>query len=154
MREPLIHFLPISSVALTAAWLCGLWVDRLCEHPWRALNVFVTAMILAMGVWAYTTVPPQLLMITFGLGCALVVLAATDLSTMRLPDIVTIPLLLGGLLLRLKAIEPSLVDRLAGALIGYAIFVVVRALYRKARSRDGLGLGDAKLAAEAGPWLG
>ena len=34
------------------------------------------------------------------------------------------------------------------------LFLGLRALYRRVRGRDGLGLGDVKLAAVAGAWLG
>jgi leader peptidase (prepilin peptidase)/N-methyltransferase len=35
-----------------------------------------------------------------------------------------------------------------------ATFLALRILYRRLRGRDGLGLGDVKLAGVAGAWLG
>ena len=37
---------------------------------------------------------------------------------------------------------------------GFAAFAAIAGIYRRARGREGLGLGDAKLLAAAGAWLG
>ena len=37
---------------------------------------------------------------------------------------------------------------------GFAAFAAIASIYRRARGREGLGLGDAKLLAAAGAWLG
>ncbi len=49
--------------------------------------------------------------------------------------------------------EP-LADHAIGAIAGYAVLAGVGWLYRRLRGREGLGLGDAKLLAVAGAWLG
>jgi leader peptidase (prepilin peptidase) / N-methyltransferase len=48
----------------------------------------------------------------------------------------------------------SLVQSLAGALIGYASFVAVEVAFKKLKSYDGLGRGDAKLFAVGGALCG
>ena len=45
-------------------------------------------------------------------------------------------------------------DRVAGAACGYLGLWLVALIYRRLRGRDGLGLGDAKLLAAAGAWVG
>ncbi len=45
-------------------------------------------------------------------------------------------------------------DAAIGAVAGYASLALIAALYRRARGVDGLGLGDAKLLAAAGVWIG
>jgi leader peptidase (prepilin peptidase)/N-methyltransferase len=45
------------------------------------------------------------------------------------------------------------VASLAGAAIGYGAAFAVREIYRFARGRNGLGLGDVKLLAAAGAWI-
>jgi leader peptidase (prepilin peptidase)/N-methyltransferase len=47
-----------------------------------------------------------------------------------------------------------LVDHALGALAGFVSFAAIAGVYRRARGREGLGLGDAKLLAAAGAWLG
>lgn len=84
------------------------------------------------------------------LGWTLLALALLDLSHHWLPDRLTLPLVAGGLVIGTAA--P--VDRAIGAVAGFASLWLVAAAYRRARGRIGLGLGDAKLFAALGAWLG
>ena len=98
------------------------------------------------------------------LGWSLLTLALVDLAALRLPDIMTWPLCAAGIVVagfRLggPAMAPgfdpdALRDHLLGAAAGYAALAGLAAAYRRLRAREGLGLGDAKLAACAGAWLG
>jgi len=76
-----------------------------------------------------------------------------DAKHLILPDYLTLPLIPLGLLL-VRWQPPDLTDRLTGACLGFAVFAAIGALYRRLRGRDGLGLGDAKLLAGAGAWVG
>lgn len=80
-------------------------------------------------------------------------LALIDLRCYRLPDPLTLPMLLVGLLVTSRAWPASLPDHLLGAVVGYGALAIIAWLYRSARGRDGIGLGDAKLLAAAGAWL-
>lgn len=96
---------------------------------------------------------------TCGLGWALMTLAWIDARHFLLPDVLTLPLLLGGLAacaaLEPSALEPgALQDRLLGAVAGYGGLRGVALLYRALRGREGIGAGDAKLLAACGAWLG
>ena len=96
--------------------------------------------------WAATRADGWILWASCGLGWTLLVVAAIDLQTYRLLDILTLPLTLAGLLVAF-IIDPSILpDHLIGALAGILCFAIVSSLYRRVRNRDGLGLGDAKLA--------
>jgi leader peptidase (prepilin peptidase)/N-methyltransferase len=88
-----------------------------------------------------------------GLGGALAALISFDLTTLRLPDALTLPLLVAGLLVAMVS-SPSLLDRVLGAGVGYGLLWSVATGYRWVRGHVGLGLGDAKLMAAAGAWLG
>lgn len=94
------------------------------------------------------------------LGWWLLALALIDLRLWLLPDALTLPLIAIGLLLAgLREVAPMLpapppTDALLGAALGYAGFALLGWLYRRLRNREGLGLGDAKLLAAAGAWLG
>ena len=48
---------------------------------------------------------------------------------------------------------PDAFDSLFGALIASGAFYLFRAIYEWLRGREGLGLGDVKLAAVAGAWI-
>lgn len=97
------------------------------------------------------------------LGWWLLALAAIDLACWRLPDGLTLPLLLAGLAeaWALGARDPGhappwalLADRGLAALLGFACLALLASLYRRVRGREGVGLGDAKLLAAGGAWCG
>lgn len=91
--------------------------------------------------------------LTAALGGALLYLAVYDIRHFLLPDAVTIPLLVAGLLNALWQ-APGLVERAVGGLAGFGIIAGLALVYRRFRGREGIGLGDAKLLAAGGAWLG
>ena len=84
---------------------------------------------------------------------ALAWLTWIDSRTLRLPDIITLPLIVAGLAINLVAFGVWRAP-LAGAVFGYGALVALETGYRALRGRDGLGRGDAKLLAAAGAWCG
>ncbi|OUJ03009.1 prepilin peptidase [Acetobacter cibinongensis] len=92
---------------------------------------------------------------TIVLGWVLLALSWIDFETFLLPDVLTLPLLVGGLVEgTISADGPSLLSRVAGALAGWALLVTVSIVYKAVRGRAGIGGGDAKLLAAGGAWLG
>jgi leader peptidase (prepilin peptidase)/N-methyltransferase len=83
-----------------------------------------------------------------------VALSIADFRQMILPDRLNFLLALGGIGQAAIVGQPSLLDSLAGALLGFCILAAVAALFRHARGIDGLGYGDQKFAAAAGLWVG
>jgi leader peptidase (prepilin peptidase) / N-methyltransferase len=96
----------------------------------------------------------QVILPTVMLGGALVALSAIDLATLRLPDAITLPLIAAGLLCATLLEWDTFGWRLAAAALGYGVLYGVAAIYLRLRGRHGLGLGDAKLLAASGTWLG
>jgi leader peptidase (prepilin peptidase)/N-methyltransferase len=88
------------------------------------------------------------------LALALAALSAIDLAEYRLPDALTLPLTALGVAATSLVLDASLWWQAASALIGFAVLAGVAVAYAKLRGRAGLGLGDAKLLAAAGAWLG
>jgi leader peptidase (prepilin peptidase)/N-methyltransferase len=86
----------------------------------------------------------------------LVYLAYIDLRTFRLPDAITLPLILSGLLVSGFSNQGfvSFWDSAIGATLGYLSLWLLNSLYRFAKQQDGIGMGDAKLLAALGAWLG
>ena len=87
---------------------------------------------------------------------ALLYLAYIDWRTLRLPNAITFPLIFLGIAFNsisdLHLTTPS--AALIGALLGYASLWALNAGYRLLKNRNGIGMGDAKLLAALGAWLG
>jgi len=107
----------------------------------------------AIALWSAAVFSGWLLWASCALGWALLALSLIDLRCYRLPDFLTLPLLLGGLGVALWAWPEALPEHLLGAALGYACMAAVGWVYRVLRGRDGIGLGDAKLLAAGGAWL-
>jgi len=93
-------------------------------------------------------------MATLLLGWALFLLAVIDAASFRLPDAITLGAGVAGLAVTWIVSRDQLVAHLAGAALGFALLAGLALFYRRLRGREGLGLGDAKLAAVGGAWLG
>jgi leader peptidase (prepilin peptidase) / N-methyltransferase len=94
-----------------------------------------------------------------GLALVMIAIAVIDARHFLIPN----ECVLAGLVLGLAAAAAEArsgrwVANLAGAagrgLVVALLFLAFRTLYRRLRGRDGIGLGDVKLAAVAGVWLG
>jgi leader peptidase (prepilin peptidase)/N-methyltransferase len=91
---------------------------------------------------------------TLTLAVILLRLSWIDMKEHRLPDIYTIPLILAGLIMSTAEGNAVLIASLIGGAIGFVVFAVIGQLFFVRTGREGLGLGDAKLFAAAGTWLG
>jgi leader peptidase (prepilin peptidase)/N-methyltransferase len=94
------------------------------------------------------------LVLSLCLGWSLLVLALVDAIAFRLPDLLTLPLVVAGLVAAQLLPGEHLLDHAEAAILGYFVFWTIAFVYRHLRGKEGLGLGDAKLAAVAGSWLG
>jgi leader peptidase (prepilin peptidase)/N-methyltransferase len=108
----------------------------------------------ALTLLAFALLPARDAFVGLPLLWTLTVLAAIDVRTYRLPDVLTLPLLVAGILISVIGLGPSLISSSLGALVGYGALWLISASYRRLRGRDGLGLGDAKLLAALGAWNG
>ncbi|MGD8326686.1 MAG: A24 family peptidase [Sphingomonadales bacterium] len=91
---------------------------------------------------------------TLMLSAALAFLIIYDFRHFLLPNIVTIPLLILGLVFRALQSIDAFITSLIGVMLGIMLLVLISLGYRKLRGREGLGFGDAKLVGAAGAWLG
>jgi leader peptidase (prepilin peptidase)/N-methyltransferase len=134
-----------------------LWRRGQCAHCRAELGAFyplIELAALAVALSAAWLLSGWLLPVSCALGWTLLTLAAIDQRHFLLPDVLTLPLIPAGLLVA-WAIDPALVLRhVVGAVAGFAAFAAIAFVYRRLRRREGLGLGDAKLLAAAGAWLG
>lgn len=88
------------------------------------------------------------------LGCLLLTLAAIDVDHLFLPDRLTLGGVLAGFLLQAVSPTGSLAEAAQGALFGGGILLGVAGVWILATGREGMGLGDAKMLAMIGAFLG
>src|SRR5205085_4042618 len=109
---------------------------------------------IAIVAWAALLTSGAILFASCLYGWALLLLAAIDWRVQLLPDVVTLPLLVAGLIVAfLLPLDPWR-DHAFGAAAGFAALALLGWLYHRLRRREGLGLGDAKLSAAIGAWIG
>jgi leader peptidase (prepilin peptidase) / N-methyltransferase len=97
--------------------------------------------------------PPGTIVLSLCLATALALLSAIDVQIQRLPDNLTLPLVVAGILVNSSGGWEQMIWHAAAAVVGFLMLYGLAAFYRKFRNKDGLGLGDAKLLAAAGAWV-
>jgi leader peptidase (prepilin peptidase) / N-methyltransferase len=128
-----------------------------CRHCGRPVGWFYPAVelaALAVALIALAVDDIDTAWLDCLLGWWLLVLAWIDVRRWILPDVLTLPLIVAGLLAAAVLDPDSLADRALGAALGYLALRAVAWAYLRLRGREGLGQGDAKLLAAAGAWLG
>ena len=105
-----------------------------------------------MSLLAHPNLPQVLA--TVGLSACLLAIAVIDLRSLRIPDALSLPLIGFGLLWSVARSAPALSDALIGAAVGFGLLALIGEVYFRRNGTEGLGLGDAKLFAAAGAWLG
>ena len=85
---------------------------------------------------------------------ALIVITFIDFEHKIIPDVISIPGILYGLLAALVLPRISFFDSLLGGLLGGGSLLVVAGFYYLLTKQEGMGLGDVKLLAMMGAFLG
>ena len=149
------HALGVRDLVPLASFVALRGRCRFCGAPigWDVLAIEVAA--TGVALWAVLAgLDGAVLWASCALGWALLTLGWIDAVCLRLPDVLTLPLILAGLA-EAAWLEPeALRARAFGAAFGYTALWAVAWAYRRARRREGLGLGDAKLLAAGGAWVG
>lgn len=127
---------------------------RHCRAPIGSFPLAVEVAALGVAVWAVLAAPEAGVWWTCLLGWTLLTLTWIDVRTMLLPDVLTLPLVIAGLIATAMEDPDALGDHALAAAVGYGCLAGFAWLYRRLRGREGLGLGDAKLLAAIGAWSG
>ena len=129
--------------------------------PRRIVHAILLAVLYAVGAAAAAFILPPgnrtgaaAILLSAALASTLIALSAIDLSEFRLPDRLTLPLGLAGCLLAGPMVGEALAWRVASAVAGFLAFYLIAKAFLHLRGYPGLGLGDAKLLAASGAWLG
>jgi leader peptidase (prepilin peptidase)/N-methyltransferase len=140
--------IPFASYLARRGW-CRCGQARL---SWLHPSIELAALAVALS--ATTVLSGWLLWVSLGLGWVLLTLAVIDFREFVLPEMMTLPLIPAGLIVAWSIDPGLLIGHALGALAGFASFAAIAGSYRRVRGQDGLGIGDAKLLAAAGAWLG
>jgi leader peptidase (prepilin peptidase)/N-methyltransferase len=111
----------------------------------------LTAAMFVAAAWYYG--PTPLLASRLVFGCALLVLFAIDLEHHLLPNVITLPGIVVGFVFSVF-VEPGWVASLIGILVGGGSLYAVAEAYYRVRHEEGLGMGDVKMLAMIGAFLG
>jgi len=90
---------------------------------------------------------------TVVLGGLLLAAAWIDLRVRRIPDPLTAATVLTGMAAS-TVLGADLLAAAIGVVAGYGVFFLFNEAFRRVRGYDGIGMGDAKLLAGLGAWLG
>jgi leader peptidase (prepilin peptidase)/N-methyltransferase len=127
---------------------------RYCRAPISARYPIVEALTCAIFLlhW-YVFGPTPLLVVRLAFACALVVLFAIDLEHQILPNVITVPGIVVGLLCSVF-LPPGPVMSLAGAAVGGGLLWAIAEGWYQLRKVEAMGFGDVKMLAMTGAFLG
>jgi leader peptidase (prepilin peptidase) / N-methyltransferase len=111
----------------------------------------LTALMFGLAWWYLG--PGLLLVSRLLLGCALIVLFAIDLEHHLLPNAITLPGIVAGFAFSLFT-EPGWMASLIGIVAGGGVLLGVAEAYYRLRHEEGLGMGDVKMLAMVGAFIG
>src|SRR5918994_1342540 len=111
----------------------------------------VTAAVFVAGYLIYGWTP--LLAVRLLFACAMIVLFVIDLQHQILPNVITLPGIVIGFVLSL-VLPPGWFSSLLGIVLGGGVLFAIMEAYARTRGFEGLGMGDVKMLAMIGAFLG
>jgi leader peptidase (prepilin peptidase)/N-methyltransferase len=111
----------------------------------------VTSLTFIGAYWLYG--PTPLFVARAAFASALIVLFVTDLQHQMLPNAITKPGIVAGFVCSLF-LPPGWQESLIGILVGGGVLYLLAEGYYRIRGHEGLGMGDVKLLAMIGAFLG
>jgi len=127
---------------------------RTCHDPisviYPAVEIITGIVFLAAYELYGLTV---LTVVRIAFACAMVVLFAIDLRHRILPNVITLPGIVVGFVASLW-LPPGWQSSLIGLVIGGGVLFAIGELYYRTRGVEGMGMGDVKMLAMIGAFLG
>ena len=137
-----------------AGWLALRGRCRTCREPVSAMYPIVeliTGVVFAGGFLVYGLTP--LLAVRLAFACAMIVLFVIDLQHRILPNSITLPGIVAGLVASVF-LPPGWLPAVIGTLAGGGVLFAIAEAYYRVRGVEGLGMGDVKMLAMIGAFLG
>src|SRR3954469_1604835 len=133
-------------------WLRGRC--RTCRAPISAVYPIIEAITGVVFVAAYELYGlSPLLVARVAFACAMIVLFVIDLRHRILPNVITVSGILIGLIASLW-LPPGWRSSLLGLVLGGGVLFAVGEAYYRIRGVEGMGMGDVKMLAMIGAFLG
>jgi len=127
---------------------------RGCGSRISVMYPIIEAITGAMFLGAYLLYGPSpLLLARLLFGCLMIVLFVIDLQHRILPNAITLPGIVAGVLLS-EVAGPGWRSSLIGLLAGGGILWAIAEIYYRMRGEEGLGMGDVKMLSMIGAFLG
>ena len=148
--RPLVWFENVPVIS----WLLLRGGCRTCRAPISPIHPVVeltTAAVFAGGVGVYGQ--SALLVVRLAFACALIVLFAIDLRHRILPNVITLPGIAAGFAAS-WFLPPGWMSSLIGIVGGGGLLLAIAEVYSRVRGQEGLGMGDVKMLAMIGAFLG
>lgn len=131
---------------------------KMCRYCGRSISPFYCIVELATGIfflWAYVHFGwSQELLLALLFASLLIVITATDILYMIIPNVILLFYLLLFLLYRKVVLAEPMKDAYLGSATGFLILFSVGVLFKKITGEEGIGGGDIKLYAVIGLVLG
>jgi leader peptidase (prepilin peptidase) / N-methyltransferase len=125
-----------------------------CGTPISLIYPVVEAITGAMFLSGYLLYGPSLLLVArLVFGCAMIVLFVIDLQHRILPNVITLPGIIVGFVCSVF-VGPGWQSSLIGIVAGGGSLWAIAEIYYRVRHEEGLGMGDVKMLAMIGAFLG
>ena len=125
-----------------------------CHAPISAMYPIVegaTAIVFVAGYLLFGRAPVLMPRLIFA--CAMIVLFVIDLQHRILPNVITLSGIVIGFAFSLF-LPPGWGDSLIGIVAGGGVLLLLAEVYYRVRKEEGLGMGDVKMLAMIGAFLG
>jgi leader peptidase (prepilin peptidase)/N-methyltransferase len=125
---------------------------------WTSTSL-LAALAGVIAAVSFVVLPPLPAAVSTLLGWTMLAIAAIDAQRFIIPDVLSLPAIPAGLLASPlidegRAASSVVLEHVGAAIVGAVVLYAIRELYYVLRRREGLGLGDVKLAGVAGAWSG
>jgi leader peptidase (prepilin peptidase)/N-methyltransferase len=136
------------------SWLVLRGRCRTCHTPISPVYPIVealTGLVFLTAFELYALTP--LLAVRLLFACAMIVLFVIDLQHRILPNVITVPGVVVGFAVSLW-LPPGWLSSSLGLLLGGGVLFLIGEVYYRTRGVEGMGMGDVKMLAMIGAFLG
>ena len=129
-----------------------------CSFCGTRISLTYPVVEMLMGIFSlllFSKYGPSVIFLIFlAFVAALIVVSFIDLELRIIPDVISLPGIVIGVLAGFVRQDLTFIDSLIGAIAGGGVLLLVMLGYYLLTKREGMGMGDAKLLAMIGAFLG